>query len=126
MKFATLALVASVSAIRLSEEKGKGCKVPKMAVDMAFKAIDTNGNGQISKKEGLAAYHYIVDHTDAEPSAADNEWLEKTAIADAGKGGPKDSMSKAEFAAFANQVINHFDLCDWMHKEIAEYKEEHK
>ena len=45
------------------------------------------------------------------PTAADWAWVAKTAIADAAKGGPKNSLNEAEFYDFANSFATHFGLC---------------
>ena len=49
MKFALIALVATASAIQVREE-GKKC-VSNKESNQVFDAIDTNHNGQVSKKE---------------------------------------------------------------------------
>ena len=49
MKFALIALVASATAIQIRAE-GKKC-VSNKESNQVFDAIDTNHNGQVSKKE---------------------------------------------------------------------------
>ena len=120
MKFATLALVASASAIKLSTE-AQDCKVPGWALKFAFNHIDTNHNGQLSESEGKAALAWLHKNEGVTLSASQLKWVEDTAVTWAGKGGPKNSMGRKEFAGFANQVVNHFGLCD----ELAKLEQEH-
>ena len=49
MKFALLALVATVASIQIRTEGGK-CVSDKES-NQVFEAIDTNNNGQVSAKE---------------------------------------------------------------------------
>ena len=50
MKFATIALVASASAISLRADAEKVC-VPHESAVRAFKMTDSSKNGQIDRKE---------------------------------------------------------------------------
>ena len=119
MKFA-LALVASASAIKLTEQ-AQGCKVPAFAAKWAFNHIDTNHNGQISEAEGKAALEWMHKNEGVDLTKDQLDWVENTAVKAAGAGGPKDSMNLKEFTGFANAVVNHFGLCDELKKALADH-----
>ena len=121
MKFATLALVASTSAIRL-QEQAQGCVIPPIAVKMAFQHIDTNGNGQLSADELKAAFEFVEKAYDFKIGAKAADWIEGQAKKDAGEGGPKDSMSVKEFGQFANQTVNHFGVCKQVMQAIKDHE----
>lgn len=105
MKFATIALVASVSAIQIRSEDCHGTMAQTNAV---FKEIDTNGNGQIDEKELKTALIALADHMHHKVTAEEAAWIEKTASAVAGS---DDQMNPAEFNKWGNMFVNHFGLC---------------
>lgn len=76
-----------------------------------FKEVDSNGNGQVGEKELIAALKFTAKAYDYTPTEADIKWVEGAAEKFAGKGGPKDSMSEAEFGGFVTAFTNHFGLC---------------
>merc|ERR1712100_136479 len=80
MKFATIALVASASAIQI---EGKACVGWKESKAI-FNAIDTNDNGQVGEKELVRALKAFAKSRDYKPTKADWEWVGKTASKDAG------------------------------------------
>ena len=102
MKFAAIALVSTASAISV---RG-GCVDAKEA-SAIFNAIDTNGNGQVGKKELVAALNAFAKSRDYKPTKADWAWVAKTAYADAGA---DKTLSEAEFAKWVNQFAAHFQI----------------
>merc|ERR1711997_32813 len=79
-----------------------------------FDYIDTNHNGQISKKELVTALKALAKHMDYKPTKADWAWVAKQATADAATSGPKNSMNQKEFHNFAIEFAKHFDLCQYL------------
>ena len=110
MKFAVAALVATTSAIQIRNQDG-GCTVPQLLVDTIFKEVDTNNNGQISINELAKGAEFAAKAYDHKITDADKQWVGETFKADAGEGGPKDSLNKDEFDQFINKFTNHFGLC---------------
>merc|ERR1712086_583098 len=103
MKFALLALVATVASIRLSAPAQ--C-VSAADSDAVFKKVDTNGNGQVSKKELTVAVTTYLKENKIHPTEAQVAAFTKAAEADAGA---DKTLSPAEFNSLANQVANYLD-----------------
>merc|ERR1719498_453864 len=101
MKFALLA--ASASALTL---RGPQC-VDKKESAAIFNAIDTNDNGQVNRKELVAALKAFAKSRDYHPTKADWAWVAKTAYADAGA---DKQLNPAEFHKWVNQFANHFHI----------------
>ena len=102
MKFALIALVATVASIRLSEAGPHKC-VSAAQSGAVFKEVDTNGNGQVSKKElTIAVTGYLQKHN-LHPTDAQVAEFTKAAESDAGA---DHTLSPAEFNELANQVAS--------------------
>ena len=98
MKFALL--IATVSAIRVSAED-KPC-VSMAESNQVFDMIDTNHNGQVSKKELTKAVKgWLAQHPEHQPSKKEVAMFKNQAKKDAGA---DHTLSKAEFNNLANQV----------------------
>ena len=100
MKFALIALVAAVSAIRVS--------APQQCVSMedsdkVFDEIDTNGNGSVSASELRTAVTAYLDQNNLHPSSKQVAEFKAAAEKDAGA---DKVLSKPEFNELANQVAN--------------------
>ena len=104
MKFALIALVASATAIKLSAEAAK-C-VSNAQSNAVFKEIDTNGNGQVSKKELTIAVTAYLKQNDIHPTAEQVKQFTGAAIADAGA---DHTLNPAEFNELANQVCAYIE-----------------
>merc|ERR1719446_396955 len=101
MKFATLALLATASAIRI--EGAKEC-VSRKDSDWVFEKIDTNGNGQVDEKElRKAVKDYLEDHK----IHVTKEEVRKFGEAAARDAGKDHTLSKGEFHHLANQVAHY-------------------
>jgi Ca2+-binding EF-hand superfamily protein len=117
MKFATIALVSSAAAIKISAEAAK-CHGNMDITNHVFDEIDTNHNGQINKEElTVAMEHFakMMNHTITKEEAA---WVTKTAYADAGK---DKQLNKKEFNKFGNSFVNHFGLCKLAEEAVAKH-----
>ena len=68
MKFALFALVASAAAIRITAEDAPCVSMGQS--DEVFKQVDTNGNGQVSKKELTVAVKAYLKENDIHPTKA--------------------------------------------------------
>ena len=101
MKFALL--VASAAAIQI---QGDACVSNKEA-GAIFNAVDTNGNGQVSKDELVKALKAYAKSRDYEPTKEDWAWVAKSAYADAGA---DKTLNRAEFTKWVNQFANHFHI----------------
>ena len=102
MKFAAIALVATASAIKV-----EGACVDAKEAKAIFNAIDTNGNGQVNRKELVAALKAFAKSRDYTPTKADWAWVAKSAYADAGT---DKQLNAGEFAKWVNQFANHFHI----------------
>merc|ERR1712054_24570 len=96
MKFVAIALVASASAIQI---EGGAC-VDKKEAAAIFNAVDTNGNGQVGRKELVSALKAFAKSRDYKPTKKDWAWVKKTAYADAGA---DKTLSEPEFEKWVNQ-----------------------
>ena len=106
MKFATIALVATASAITMRAEVEKKC-MDRKGSDEIFAHVDTNGNGQIGRKELVAGIKEFSKSQGYTPTDKDWEWVEKTATKDAGK---DHTLSSKEFHKWVNQFAKHFKI----------------
>ena len=104
MKFALIALVASAAAIRITAEEAP-CVCMKQS-DAVFKQVDTNGDGQISKKElTIAVTNYLKAHN-IHPTAGQVAKFRGAAIKDAGA---DHTLNPKEFNTLANQVCAYLE-----------------
>jgi len=109
MKFAAIALVATVSAISIrteAEAEGKKCVGWKESVAI-FDKIDTNHNGQVGRHELVHAIKEFSKSKNYTPSKEDWEWVEKTATKNAGK---DHTLNKKEFHKWVNHFAKHFHV----------------
>jgi len=111
MKFAAIALVATVSAISLQTEAEGKCVGWKESKSI-FNSIDSNDNGQVGKHELVHALKAYAKSRDYTPTDKDWAWVKKTATKDAGK---DHTLSQKEFHKWINQFARHFhiDGCKW-------------
>ena len=104
MKFALIALVASAAAIRITAEEAP-CVSMKQS-DAVFKEVDTNGDGQISKKElTIAVTNYLKAHN-IHPTAGQ---VAKFRGADMKDAGADHTLNPKEFNTLANQVCAYIE-----------------
>ena len=110
MKFALIALVASATAIKL-----RATAAPCVSMDQSndvFHKIDTNGNGEISRKELRSAIvYYLKSHPRAEAeaeklTASDVAHL-KTMVYDAA--GDDHQLNPVEFNGLANDMCHLYE-----------------
>ena len=110
MKFA-LAFIATASAMKLEVSLPAGTCVSRSDSDEIFGKIDTNDNGQISKKELNVAITAFLEKSDLEPTTAQMKAFARAARNDAGS---DHTLNKKEFNKLANQCA-HFiapDKCN--------------
>merc|ERR1719263_2504377 len=106
MKFAVLALLATVSAVRISAE----AEGPKRCVslkdsDPVFDKIDTNGNGEVDAKElETAVKAFLEAHKKIHVTKKEIHEFAEVTKKDAGK---DHTLNKKEFNKLANQVAHH-------------------
>ena len=100
MKFA-LALIATASAVKI---EAAGQCVSMAQSDHVFDMVDTNDDGQISKKELTTAVTQYLDAHDIHPTKAQIKGFAAAAKADAGA---DQTLSKPEFNSLANQVAHY-------------------
>ena len=112
MKFAAIALVATASAIKV-----EGACVDAKEAGAIFNAIDTNDNGQVNRKELVAALKAFAKSRDYKPTKEDWAWVAKTAYADAGA---DKQLNQKEFTKWVNQFAKHFQIdgCKWASIEL--------
>ena len=102
MKFAAIALIASVSAVKV-----QGNCVNKKESRAIFEALDSNGNGVVGGRElkrGLEAFAKSRDYTITD---ADKEWVTKTAKAAAGG---DNTLTSFEFHKWVNEFAKHYHI----------------
>ena len=102
MKF-TLALIATTAAIRITASAPHQC-VSETASDRVFDMVDTNGDGQVDKKELTSAINVYLDANNINPTPAQIKAFTAAAVADAGA---DMTLSKPEANKLANQVANY-------------------
>ena len=104
MKF-ILALIASASAIKMTAtESAPGVCVSMDQSNHVFDLVDTNDDGQVSKKELTIAVTSYLDQHDIHPTKAQIKAFTGAAKADAGA---DHTLSPAEFNKLANQVAHY-------------------
>ena len=102
MKFALL--IATVSAIRITAEDAP-CVSMKQSNEV-FHKVDTNGNGQISKKELTVAVKAYLKANDIHPTKAQVRAFAGAAKHDAGA---DHQLNPKEFNSLANQVCAYIE-----------------
>tara|TARA_B110000285_G_C14930891_1_gene517276 strand:+ start:176 stop:499 length:324 start_codon:yes stop_codon:yes gene_type:complete len=107
MKFALIATIAAVSAIKVKVED---CIKTKEA-HAIFEAIDTNHNEKMSLTELIDALKKFARSRDYTPSDEDWAWVEKKYKLDAGS---DKLLEEGEFHEWINQFAsrNHIDGCN--------------
>jgi Ca2+-binding EF-hand superfamily protein len=109
MKYAVIALLASVSAIKIEKgKKHRGCITRKMS-NGVYGELDTNKNGSLDYGEIKVGLEELAKSQDYTPTKEDWAWVEATGKKIDKKNPGK--VSKGEFNRFANAVAKHFDLC---------------
>ena len=79
MKFATIALIASASAVQLKGNgKGSGDCITKNMASVAFQHIDTSGDGQIDKQELVTAISEFAREMNHTVTKTEWAWIKKT------------------------------------------------
>jgi hypothetical protein len=104
MKFALIATIAAVSAIKVDVQKD--CINPG-EVQAIFNAIDTNDNGQVNREELVKALKAFARSRDYVPTDDDWKWVKETAYKDAGA---DKTLSEEEFGKWVNQFAAHFHI----------------
>jgi len=104
MKFALIALVASAAAIRITAEEAP-CVSMKQS-DAVFKQVDTNGDGQISKRELTRAVKAYLKQNDIHPTKAQVKAFAGAAKKEAGA---DHTLSPVEFNDLANEVCAYIE-----------------
>jgi len=104
MKFALVALVASAAAIQIRAEEAP-CVSMKQS-NAVFKQVDTNGNGQISKKELTVAVKAYLKENDIHPTKAQVKAFAGAARKEAGA---DHQLNPAEFNDLANEVCAYIE-----------------
>ena len=110
MKFALIALVASATAIKLRAEPAP-CVSMKQS-DEVFKMVDTNGDGQIERKELRSAIvGYLKSHpraaAEAEKLTKDDVKHLKEMVYDAA--GDDHKLNPVEFNGLANDMCHLYE-----------------
>ena len=104
MKFTLLALVASAAAIQIRAEE-KPCVSMKQS-DELFHKVDTNHDGQISKKELTIAVKAYLKRENIHPTKAQVKVFSGAAREEAGA---DQKLSPAEFNRLANEVCAYIE-----------------
>ena len=104
MKF--FALIASVSAIKITSDAAAGQCVSQKQSDEVFDHIDTNGNGEISKRELTKAVQWWLKRANPNdiPDAKEAEQLKDAVVEHAGA---DRQLNKEEFNSLANDIASH-------------------
>lgn len=97
--------VAAQHTLAQTEEK---CHGDQETTNKVFDLIDSNHNGQINRKELVAALVYLAKELDYEITKDDWAWVSETAYKAAGK---DKTLNKEEFNVWGNEFVNHFHLC---------------
>ena len=104
MKFTLLALVASAAAIQIRAEEAP-CVSMKQS-DEVFKMVDTNKDGQLSKKELTKAVKGYLKKAGIHPSAAEEADFKGAAFEEAGE---DKQLNPKEFNGLANEVCAYIE-----------------
>ena len=131
MKFATLALIASTSAIMIRENVDMSTEVEKhhkkenhcmdkKEIDKLFKAL-SHGKKEVTRKEmahGLVAFRHADDITQKELHKHMHvkggwEWIAAQLHRRMGDHG---KMDREKFTKFADAFLDHFGFCGGEHK----------